>query len=302
MTDQYKIRILAIDDNSDTRYLIRNILENQYTIVEAESGKEALRILRDEDPPELILLDIMMPDMDGYEVCKAIREIPRLANIPIIFVTSLDDRVTESKGLDLGAIDFITKPFDKNIILVRIESALELHEGLSLSINDFPGLESEFDEIDPARSVLQNAEESFSDRTPVILSIDDERFFRDLIEDGLKNDYRVISCENAGEAFNYIENNLLPDLILLDISMPKTDGFEIIRQLKETKATASVPVIFLTGQNTTDDEIRGFQAGAVDFVHKPISLPVLRARIRNQLMIEWKRKQIETRMAEFEDE
>lgn len=301
ITDQYKMRILVVDDNANALTLIRTILENRYTVIEAASGKEAMDILLKEDPPDLILLDIMMPDMDGFEVYEAIRSQNRLANIPVIFVTALDDRIAEQKGLKYGAVDYITKPFEKEILLVRIEAAIEIYAIFSRSNDDLLVLEPLYDELGQVGPPLP-AEKPLPERLATVLSIDDEKVIRTFIDSGLKDDYQVVSCEDSKKAFEYLTDHDHPDLILLDISMPEMDGFETIQQLKASEATADIPVIFLTSQNSTEDEIKAFQAGAVDFVHKPISLPVLKARIRNQLLLDWKRKQLEARMEPFIDD
>ncbi len=300
--ENYKPRILTVEDHPTMRKLIRSILEKQYTILEAAGGKEALQILHDEDPPDLILLDIMMPDMDGYQVFSEIRKNPRIASIPIIFVTALGGKVAELKGLDLGAVDYISKPFDKTVLEARIESALELHRFFRQQTDPMPELASEFFQPDDNIDQQPDNAEPNSDKRPVILSVDDDKMARRLIEEGLANNYEVISCCDAADVFAYLDYHPKLDLILLDIMLPDQDGFEIIDRLKTSTSTASIPVIFITARKETEDEIRGFQSGAVDYVRKPIDLPILKARIQNQLMLERKKRFFEAQMERFKDE
>jgi CheY-like chemotaxis protein len=119
--------ILIVDDSADNIQVLRNILEKKYTLLAAKNGKDAIDIAVHQQP-DLILLDIMMPDMDGYAVCKALKGNDKTGEIPVIFVTALNDYTNEEKGFDLGAVDYISKPFKKAILLSRIQTHLDLKE------------------------------------------------------------------------------------------------------------------------------------------------------------------------------
>lgn len=118
--------ILIVDDISSNIQVLANALQADYRIKVATSGQRALEICRSESPPDLILLDIMMPDMDGYEVCRELKSDAETSSIPIIFVTALSDVSDEEKGLNLGAVDYITKPFHLPIVKVRVRNHLNL--------------------------------------------------------------------------------------------------------------------------------------------------------------------------------
>lgn len=120
-----KSTILVVDDIADNIDVISNVLNEQYDIKAANHGELALKIL-DRFDVDLILLDIMMPDMDGYEVCQRIKDNQKLANIPIIFLTAMDSNEEEQRGFDLGAVDFISKPFSAAILKARVASQLKL--------------------------------------------------------------------------------------------------------------------------------------------------------------------------------
>jgi class 3 adenylate cyclase len=120
-----KARILVVDDTPDNLFLMSALLEDEYEVVTAEGGAQALAIAQSEQPPELILLDIMMPEMDGYEVMRNLRNNPTTAAIPVIFLTALTSIEEEQFGLDLGAVDYITKPISPPIVLARVHSHLE---------------------------------------------------------------------------------------------------------------------------------------------------------------------------------
>lgn len=120
-------RILIVDDTPANIKLLNDILRNTYRISVAISGRDALDIARKE-PPDMILLDIMMPEMDGYEVCQRLKASAETANIPIIFITAKTEIEDEQYGLELGAVDYITKPISPPITLARIKNHLELKQ------------------------------------------------------------------------------------------------------------------------------------------------------------------------------
>lgn len=118
-------KILVVDDTPDNRFLMGALLEDSYRVQLAASGADALAALGRPDLPDLILLDIMMPEMDGYEVLRRIKAMPTAQDIPVIFLTALDSIEDEQKGLDLGAADYIAKPISPPIVLARVHNHLE---------------------------------------------------------------------------------------------------------------------------------------------------------------------------------
>jgi adenylate cyclase len=115
-------RILVVDDMPDNLFLMNGLLEDRYRVIQAASGKEALKIVMSDRPPDMVLLDIMMPDMDGYEVMRRIRQHTPTANVPIIFLTALASQQDERLGMDLGAVDYLTKPVDPELVMQRVEA------------------------------------------------------------------------------------------------------------------------------------------------------------------------------------
>jgi CheY-like chemotaxis protein len=118
--------ILVVDDSVENLQVLSALLKDFYRIKIAKSGEKALEILNQDAPPDLILLDVMMPGMDGFEVCKAVKANPFTQKIPVIFITALDEVMDETKGFRSGGADFITKPFNPDIVLARIKTHLEL--------------------------------------------------------------------------------------------------------------------------------------------------------------------------------
>jgi len=120
-----KQTILIVDDIPHNIHLMNAILNDEYRLLFATNGPDALKIAKDW-LPDLILLDVMMPEMDGFEVCRLLKQDDLLKDIPVIFVTALSEVVKESEGLKLGAIDYIRKPYNPDIIRLRVRNQLEL--------------------------------------------------------------------------------------------------------------------------------------------------------------------------------
>lgn len=126
MNQQKHPKILIVDDERYNIYVLVNILKTDYRTIVAKNGEDALKRARAESPPDLILLDIMMPVMDGYEVCRQLKADPQTKEIPVIFVTAMGDIKDETRGLELGAIDYLTKPINPAIVLARVKNHLTL--------------------------------------------------------------------------------------------------------------------------------------------------------------------------------
>lgn len=123
MKDLSECTVLIVDDTETNIDILLDILGEEYDVTVAMDGESALEAV-DEEPSDLILLDIMMPDIDGFEVCKRLKNNPETANIPIVFLSALTEEAEKQKGLDLGAVDFVTKPFEASEIQAKVKKYL----------------------------------------------------------------------------------------------------------------------------------------------------------------------------------
>jgi putative two-component system response regulator len=121
--------ILIVDDEPANLSVLSQLLDHHFRVCACRSGEQALKAVLKEPRPDLVLLDVMMPEMDGYTVLKELKNDPETRDIPVIFVTSLDDELDEQQGLRLGAVDYVTKPVKPAIMLARVKAQLELKEG-----------------------------------------------------------------------------------------------------------------------------------------------------------------------------
>jgi len=135
--------ILVVDDSPDNIILMSRLLKDHYRTKIATNGEKALKIASSDDPPDLILLDVMMPYMDGYEVCQELKKNPKTSRIPVIFLTAKTDIEDEKRGFEVGAVDYITKPVSAPLVLARVKTHLLLKDSRDFLIDKNQFLEHE---------------------------------------------------------------------------------------------------------------------------------------------------------------
>lgn len=138
-TEPERPTILIVDDTPDNLLLLSRMFKDDYRVRLAQNGEKAVTICTSDSPPDLVLLDVMMPDMDGFAVITRLREHPTSESIPVIFVTAMTDKQSRHKGLELGAVDFVTKPVDPDTLKLRVRNFLRyvsLHKQLQASYED----------------------------------------------------------------------------------------------------------------------------------------------------------------------
>jgi len=262
-----KPKVLIVDDVTENIHAIMSILRDKYAVIAATSGEKGLELAAQRPQPELILLDIKMPGMDGYEVLRRLKADPATAEIPVIFVTALSEYEDEAKGLKMGAADYITKPVNPDLLKVRVMAQLELLRYHRKSAP--PGK-------DAASASLANL---------TVLVVDDvPENVHDLIS-ALSEEYRIMVATNGQKAVEMVAGATPPDLILLDIVMPEMDGYEACRRIKATEVGRRIPIIFLSVIDTPVEKVRGFTMGAADYISKPFDIDEARARIRTHLQL-----------------
>ena len=167
-------RILIVEDDFDISNMLRIFFTGQgYNVEVAARGNDALEMCR-QQVPDLVVLDIMLPDMDGYAVCKSMRTTTRTSHIPIIFLTQKDERSDKIAGLELGADDYITKPFDIEELKLRVGTAIRNHQRLNMT-NPTSGLPSSRLIEDQLRSLMR-----MQDWSLLLIGIDNGKAFNDV--------------------------------------------------------------------------------------------------------------------------
>ena len=257
--------ILIVDDVNENLHVLLSILRDDYAVIAATNGEKALELAARTPQPELVLLDIKMPGMDGYEILHRLKSNPSTADIPVIFVTALSESTEEAEGIKMGAADYISKPVNPELLKQRILTQLELRRYRH-------------------RPMLTLSEKILvSGELPLILLVDDvPENLHELIQ-ALKQEYRILVANNGQKALDILQSKNPPDLILLDIVMPGMDGYEVCRRIKATSAGNRIPVIFISVVDSAADKVRGFSIGAADYITKPFDIDEVRARVRTHL-------------------
>ncbi|HSG21352.1 MAG TPA: EAL domain-containing protein, partial [Azonexus sp.] len=256
------------------------ILRDEYAIAAATSGEKALELAQREPRPDLILLDVKMPGMDGYAVLAALKTDPATADIPVIFVTALAEAADEARGLVMGVADYITKPVNPDLLKTRIRNQLELRR-----YRNHPVMFDIAAQTDPAPP-------------PSLLVVDDiPENIHELLE-ALKDEYRIMVASNGVKALEAVHGASPPDLVLLDIVMPGMDGYEVCRRIKATPEGKRIPVIFVTVVDAAHEKVKGFDLGAADYITKPFDIDEVRARIRTHLELARLRRFLEDMVAQ----
>ncbi|MCE3606053.1 EAL domain-containing protein [Massilia sp. P8910] len=273
-------RILIVDDVHENLHLLMNILSANHAMTAATSGEKALELAHRSPQPELILLDIKMPGMDGYTVLSRLKSDPATTHIPVIFVSALDDAADVAGGLELGVADYITKPVDPELLLLRVSTQLTLQryrEDAALFDTDHGA--------EPASA-------------PTVLLVDDVPQNLHGLLDALRDDYRIMIAGSGAKALDMVQGDAPPDLILLDIMMPGMGGHEVCQHIKSLPEHSRIPIIFVTVADSRQDKLKGFELGAADYITKPFDIEEVRARVRMHLELGRLRRQLERLVAQ----
>ena len=262
-------QLLLIDDDASAIRVISRMLAQFPNQRFATSGQEALRLAR-ELVPDLILLDAEMPGMRGLDVCQALKADPALARVPVIFVTSHCAPLLEVAALDMGAVDFVSKPLIASQLIARGRAQLQ-HSQLV----DRRASERRARAMPAAMAGAQ---------LPRLLIVDDDVAAIRILRRALAP-LGEIHFATGGEEALRLARGLGPDLILLDGKMPGIDGYAVCETLKSELAFQHIPIVFVTQFCDPRIERRAFDLGAADFIAKPYAPAVVHARVRNLLEV-----------------
>ena len=246
-------KIIYVDDVHFSLVSVKGRLRKFYEIYPAQSVDKMFDLLGHVEP-DLILLDINMPDIDGYEAIERLKADERYSNIPVIFLTGKIDKESVVKGLSLGAADYVSKPFSDADLIERIDC-----------------------QLDPDKRKSSSKEEEDDDRQR-ILAVDDVPSMLRAVHYALRDKYKVYMLSRPEEVKDFLRTKT-PDLILLDYEMPGLDGFDLIPIIREFPEHKETPIIFLTSKGTVDHLSAAMYFGAADFIVKPFNTKILKEKI-----------------------
>jgi two-component system cell cycle response regulator len=279
----YRKKVLIVDDSPVTVASLSQMLSTDlYYLVQASNGKEALDRAFSEHP-DLILMDIMMPELNGFEAARILKEDSRTHNIPIIMVTALDDPENKSAGQEAGAEEYLIKPVRPQELIARVNSLITLkHYRDQLDIRNHSQWSFIIDrDSDDGRPEPQN-------ELPLVLLVEDNEGDSQLVRHFLKDlPLRFERVAKGKEALRLAQSGGV-DLILLDILLPDMNGFEVCRQVRSMDKGRDIPIVIITCLDDMDSKVKSIELETDDFLIKPIVGRELQARVR--ILLEKKRQ------------
>lgn len=258
-------RILVVDDIETNRRLLEARLSAEYfEVIQAEDGEAALNAAR-ECEPDLILLDVMMPGLDGFETCRRLKADPALRHIPVVMVTALDQRQDRVKGLEAGADEFLTKPVDDVALFARVRSLLRLKV-----VMDELRLRESADAVDDdqatlgARIVVAGPDGDASERVAKMFAA-------------------PFSARACSEPLDALRQARTADLIVIDLSHARFDGLRLAARIRSDAETRQTPILGIVESDDRAAMVRALDLGVTDVILRPVDPGELQARARTQV-------------------
>ena len=264
-------RILVVDDLAPNVNLLQVKLQAEYyDVLTARSGYEALEVA-EKERLDLILMDAMMPGMDGFEACKRIKNNPATWHVPVIMVTALEETKDRIRGLEAGADDFVTKPIDDFNIMARVRSLLRLkmvtdqllsHTGHGLS---------------NSRELLETIEQ----QTGRILLLEDHDLHAEKIAKPLRERHQVIIEKDPAQAIRLAKSGI--DTVIVSLVGETFDGLRVCASLKFNEESRDIPILVIGDPEDETRFIRAYDIGINDTIMRPVEIQELKARVQTLL-------------------
>ncbi len=268
-------RILAVDDiAANLRLLEAKLQAEYYEVMLASSGPEALNVAFTQ-LPDVILLDVMMPGMDGYQVCTALKADARTQHIPVVMVTALTDSTERVRGLEVGADDFLSKPVDDATLFARLRALLRVKQ-----VQDAWRLRAETAKDLGLESAPEPVISVTGARALIMAEIPQEM---ELVRNALQADSLKITAVTTIEEAQRLLSKGDFDLALLALPPDATEVLRLASRLRAQNNTRDLPLLLLADTAQKTQVLRGFDLGANDHAFRPLDPNELRARARNQI-------------------
>ena len=263
--------ILIVEDNEMNRDMLsRRLIKRGFDVRTAINGIEAIGLAQ--ELPDLILMDLSLPELDGIEATRRIKQSRRTADIPVIALTAHAMTTDRERALAAGCADFDTKPVDFARILEKIGRQLRLRQA-DASASPLP----------PTGADLLRADGAAPPDQGHLLVVDDDPANRDMLSRRLaRRGYDVVCAASGPEALACVERQTF-DAVLLDLMMPEMSGLEVLDILRQTYPPLVLPVVMITARDRSEDVVEALGRGATDYITKPVDFTVAAARIRNHV-------------------
>jgi two-component system cell cycle response regulator len=268
-------RVLVVDDIlSNVKLLEAKLTAEYFDVVTAFNGLEALQRM-EEHEPDIVLLDVMMPGMDGFEVARRIKSNPKTAHVPVVMVTALDQPSDRVAGLDAGADDFLTKPVDDAALFARVRSLVRLKMMTDeLRMRETTGQSMGL--IDPAQTLVEN------NPPGRILVVEDRPESVAWFKGALQDTNEISAVDSFEEAVVRVRGGDY-DLIVVSLGLRSFDGLRLCSQLRSLPEGRNVPILVLVSDGDRRKLNQALEMGVNDYLTRPIDKNELMARVRTNL-------------------
>jgi two-component system cell cycle response regulator len=269
-------RILVVDDSAANRKLLEARLNAEYfDVVTATNGTEALAIC-EKSLCDIVVLDVIMPDIDGFEVCRRLKSHISTAHLPIVLVTALDQPADRVRGLEAGADDFVTKPIDEMQLIARVRSLARL----KVVIDE---LRNRANTTVALGMIAPFATPGVEDgRRGRLLVVDDRTSSSERLVEALSPHHAVTVEPNAQEAmFKAAEDSV--DVIIVSLGLASYDALRLCSQIRALERTRNLPILVIADPDDRHRVLRGLELGINDWLGRPVDRNELLARVRTQL-------------------
>lgn len=269
-------RVLVVDDLlPNVRLLEARLSAEYFEVLSASNGPDAITIC-DQGLCDIVLTDVMMPGMDGFEVTRRLKANPATAHIPVVMVTALDQPSDRVKGLEAGADDFLTKPVNEIALIARVRSLVRL-KAITDELRSRAATTRDAGMGDPLVQAV--ADTGLGGR---ILIVDDRPGSADRLVSTLSNQHTVTLEPNAQQAL-FVAAAEAPDLVVVSLDLVDYDGLRLCSQLRSVEATRHLGVLMLAEAEDNARILRGLDLGVNDYLVRPIDRNELLARARTQV-------------------
>ncbi len=270
-------RVLIVDDIFPNIKLLEAKLSGEYyDVVTASSGEEALKKI-DQDKPDIVLLDVMMPEMDGFEVCRRVKQNPKTSHIPIIMVTALSESQDRVQGLEAGADDFLSKPVNETALFARVRSLVRL----KMTVDEWYARESTANQLGVIETNSSVMEEPYEGAH--ILLVNELDYESANMEKALSRDNHSVQIVKTGvETMKKTKDNDF-DLIVISLSLENEDSLRLCSHMRSTESLRTTPLLVVSEPEQVEDVARALRIGVHDYIMRPVDGNELLARVRTQI-------------------
>jgi two-component system cell cycle response regulator len=270
-------RVLVVDDLAPNVKLLEAKLTGEYfDVVTANDGPSALEQV-ERMTPDIVVLDVMMPGMDGYEVCRRLKADPKTMHIPVVMVTALNDAADRVRGLEAGADDFLTKPVNDIALFARVRSLVRL----KLMMDEWRQREQTSGDL----GVLSDKSTIGSESTlgAKVLVVEDRALEATKIRDVLAQDEHWVERSGSAKAAYECATQNDYDLVVISLHLSDGDPLRLCSLLRSSEQTRQVPILLISEEDEVQRLAKGLDLGANDYLVRPVDRNELLARTRTQI-------------------